>query len=94
MNILFIGCGYLASFLFSILFVPQLVKIIKTKQVRDISMTFVLVNILANTSNIIFGVGLYLDGVKQASLPILSGCSIAFVWSVMLFIFKRLYSDQ
>lgn len=94
MNVLFIGCGYLASFLFSILFVPQLVKIIKTKQVRDISMTFVLVNILANTSNIIFGVGLYLDGVKQASLPILSGCSIAFVWSVMLFIFKRLYSDQ
>ena len=94
MNVLFIGCGYLASFLFSILFVPQLVKIIKTKQVRDISMTFVLVNILANTSNIIFGVGLYLDGVKQASLPILSGCSIAFVWSVMLLIFKRLYSDQ
>ena len=94
MNVLFIGCGYFASFLFSILFVPQLVKIIKTKQVRDISMTFVLVNILANTSNIIFGIGLYLDGVKQASLPILSGCSIAFVWSVMLFIFKRLYSDQ
>ncbi len=94
MNWLFIGCGYLASLLFSILFIPQLVKIFKTKQVRDLSFIFIVINIVANTSNIIFGAGLYLDGLTQASMPILTGCSVAFIWSIMMLVFKIIYSEK
>ena len=88
---LFIACGYLAAFMFSILFIPQLIKIIKTKQVRDISFTLIYINIVANISNIIFGLGLYLDGIINASLPILIGCTIAFIWSILLLCFKLYY---
>ena len=94
MNWIFIGFGYLASALFSVLFIPQLVKIFKTKQVRDLSFIFIVINIIANTCNIIFGTGLYLDGLKQASMPILTGCSVAFIWSIMMFIFKIAYSEE
>ena len=94
MNILFILCGYIASALFSILFVPQLIKIIKTKKVRDLSTTVIIINILANSCNIVFGTGLYLDGLLDACLPILLGCSIAFIWSVLLLVLKIKFREN
>lgn len=92
MNILFIICGYVASGMFSILFIPQLLKIIHTKQVNNISFSFIMINIMANACNIIFGTGLYINNLKQASLPILSGCSIAFIWSILLLYLKCYYN--
>lgn len=91
---MYILFGYFASFLFSILFLPQLIKIVNTKQVKNISILFICINITANSCNIVFAVGLWMNGLMKESLPILSGCSIAFIWSILLLVLKIIYADN
>jgi len=91
---MYIIFGYIASCLFSILFLPQLIKIINTKQVYNISYIFITINIAANSCNIVFALGLWYEGLAKQSLPILSGCSIAFIWSVLLLLLKIVYTRK
>lgn len=91
MNIYFRVIGYLASFILSILLIPQIYTIYKTKDVESISFTFLILQLFANILWIIYGIGLFLSSGIDA-IPVSIANFSLFVSSVILIYLKRKYA--
>ena len=85
MNIEFFG--YFAAVLTTVAFIPQLIKILKTKKADDVSLLTLIVFILGVCSWIIYGY-------KISSLPILIANLITLVLNVFILISKITYSEN
>ncbi len=85
MNIEFFG--YLAAFLTTIAFLPQLIKILKTKKADDVSLLTLIVFICGVVSWIIYGI-------KISSLPILIANIITLILNIFILISKIFYSKN
>ncbi len=76
--------GYAAGFLTTIAFLPQLIKVIKTRSTRDISLGMFL----------IFSTGVFLwliYGILIESAPVIVANLITFVMAFAIFIYKIRY---
>lgn len=76
--------GHVAGFLTTVAFVPQLVRVYRTRQTRDISLgMFVLFTV---------GVGLWLGyGVAIGSWPVTIANGVTLVFAVIILLFKLKY---
>lgn len=90
MNLIFEIFGYVGSFMLSILLIPQIYTIVKTKNVESISLIFLIFQVFTTILWIIYGVGLYLDTGISALPVIISNCSL-FINSTILLYLKKLY---
>ena len=77
--------GYVAAFLTTIAFIPQLIKTLKTKKAEDVSLTTLIMFISGVSCWIIYGY-------KISSLPILIANIITFILNFMILIFKLFFS--
>ena len=48
--------GYLATFLFSIIMIPQVIKTIKRKSVKDISLSMLVLSLFANCVALLYAI--------------------------------------
>jgi len=85
MNIEFFG--YFAAVLTTVAFIPQLIKILRTKKADDVSLLTLIVFISGVCSWIIYGY-------KISSLPILIANLITLVLNVFILISKIIYSEN
>ena len=85
MNIEFFG--YFAAVLTTVAFIPQLIKILRTKKADDVSLLTLIVFISGVCSWIIYGY-------KISSLPILIANLITLVLNVFILISKITYSEN
>lgn len=76
--------GYIAAFLTTFSFIPQVVKVIKDRQTRNISLQMYLIFSL--------GVSLWLVyGILMGSLPIIIANGLTLIFSIIILIFKLKY---
>ena len=85
MNIEFFG--YLAAFLTTVAFLPQLIKTLKTKKAEDVSSITLIMFICGVGSWIIYGY-------KISSSPILIANIITFILNLFILISKLYYSKK
>lgn len=79
--------GFIAGTMTTVSFIPQIIKIIKTKQVRDISLVMYIV--------LTTGISLWLlYGVMIREMPIIAANSIAFILCFFVVIAKIRYKDR
>ena len=79
--------GYSAAFLTTVAFLPQLIKILKTKKADDVSLLTLIVFICGVLSWIIYGL-------KISSLPILFANIITLILNIFILISKISYSKN
>ena len=76
--------GYIAAFLTTFSFIPQVVKVIKDKQTRNISLQMYLIFSL--------GVSLWLVyGILIGAFPIIMANGLTLIFSVIILIYKLKY---
>ncbi len=76
--------GYIAAFLTTFSFIPQVVKVIKDKQTRNISLQMYLIFSL--------GVSLWLVyGILIGAFPIIIANGLTLIFSVIILIYKLKY---
>ena len=90
MNILFHISGYIGSFFLSLLLLPQVLKVRKTKTVEGLSRKFLIFQLFTCIFWITYGIGFilnyqYFDG----GIILLSNISIIIFTSILLFYFKK-----
>ena len=90
MNLIFEIFGYVGSFMLTILLIPQIYTIIRTKNVESISIIFLIFQVFTTIIWIIYGVGLYLETGLSGLPVIISNCSL-FINSTILLYLKKLY---
>ena len=79
--------GHFGAFLTSVTFIPQVYKVWKTKSVKDLSLTMMLIVVLTTIVWLTYAFALML-------LPVILANSIVFVLSLMLIYFKFAYSAE
>ncbi len=79
--------GHFGAFLTSVTFIPQVYKVWKTKSVKDLSLTMMLIVVLSTIVWLTYAFALML-------LPVILANSIVFVLSLMLIYFKFAYSAE
>ena len=79
--------GYLAAFLTTVAFLPQLIKTLKTKKAEDVSSITLIMFICGVGSWIIYGY-------KISSSPILIANIITFILNLFILISKLYYSKK
>ncbi len=79
--------GYLAAILTTVAFLPQLIKILKTKKAEDVSLVTLIMFICGVGSWIIYGY-------KISSLPILLANIITLILNLFILISKIYYSKN
>ncbi len=79
--------GYLAAFLTTVAFLPQLIKTLKTKKAEDVSLITLIMFITGVGSWIIYGY-------KISSTPILIANIITFILNLLILILKIYYSKN
>ncbi len=79
--------GWLASFFCTLILVPQIVKAIKTRRTRDVSMSMLVLSVVGN--------GFW---ILQASLmgntPLQVGAALILTMSLLLIIFKFMFDHN
>ena len=73
--------GYIAAFLTTLAFLPQLIKTIKTRKAEDVSLITLIMFITGVISWIIYGY-------KISSIPILTANIITLILNLLILIFK------
>ena len=79
--------GYLAAFLTTAAFLPQLIKTLKTKKADDVSLTTLIMFIIGVLSWIIYGY-------KISSTPILIANLITLILNLLILISKLYFSND
>lgn len=72
--------GLFGSILVGISFIPQTYKIIKTKNVNDISIIFISINLFAASCMIIYGINFLIIPVIIANISVLLNNIIIFIF--------------
>ena len=78
--------GYLAAFLTTLAFLPQLIKTITTKRAEDVSLVTLIMFITGVLSWIIYGY-------KISSIPVLAANITTFILNFLILIFKIRFSN-
>ena len=93
MNTIFIAIGYVASFMLSILMLPQIYETYKTKNASGISIWFLIFEVITTCLWVIYGIGFLLEGVFDG-IPIVIANSCMLLSSLVLICMKRMYQQQ
>ena len=78
---LYVIFGWLASIFTTLILVPQIIKVIKSRRTRDVSMSMLVLSAMGNG----FWV---LHASITGNLPLLVGASLIFVMSLVLMVLK------
>jgi len=79
--------GWMASFLCTLILVPQIVKAFKTKHTDDVSMYMLVISVAGNG----FWV---LHASMTDNIPLIVGASLISLMSIVLIIFKYMYDTK
>jgi len=79
--------GWAASFLCTLILVPQIFKAIKTRRTDDVSMYMLVISVAGNT----FWV---LHASMTQNIPLIVGASLISLMSIVLIIFKYMYDTK
>ena len=79
--------GFLAAFLTTIAFLPQLYKTWKTKSAEDVSLITLIIFMIGLISWIVYGI-------KIHSIPILVANIVTFIFNFSIFILKISFDKQ
>jgi len=79
--------GWMASFLCTLILVPQIVKAFKTKHTDDVSMYMLVISVAGNG----FWV---LHASMTDNIPLIVGASLISLMSIVLIIFKYMYNTK
>ncbi len=79
--------GWIASFLCTLILVPQIAKAFKSKHTDDVSMYMLLISVAGNA----FWV---LHASLTQNIPLIVGASLISLMSVVLIIFKYMYDTK
>ena len=79
--------GWIASFLCTLILVPQIMKALKTRHTDDVSMSMLIISVAGN------GFWVAHASITQ-NVPLIVGAGLISVMSITLIIFKYLYDSK
>lgn len=79
--------GWIASFLTTLILVPQIIKTMKTKHTDDVSMNMLIISVAGNG----FWV---LHALMTSNIPLTVGAGLICSMSIVLIVFKYMYDTR
>jgi MtN3 and saliva related transmembrane protein len=79
--------GWAASFLTTLILVPQIYKAAKTKHTDDVSMSMLVISVAGNGSWVV-------HALLTANIPLIVGAGLISLMSITLIIFKYMYDTK
>ena len=94
MNLVYQISGYIASVLLSIVLIPQIVQIVKTKSADDISYHFISIHLVMTFLYILYGIGIYQDTSFYVALPSFIGNTFSLLTMITMLILKIKFDND
>lgn len=79
--------GWAASFLTTLILVPQIYKAAKTKHTDDVSMSMLVISVAGNGSWVV-------HALLTSNIPLIVGAGLISLMSITLIIFKYMYDTK
>jgi uncharacterized protein with PQ loop repeat len=91
---IYMDLGYVGSAILTVRLIPQIFHTYKTKKVDDIHMLYLILDFMLSGTMLAYSAGMYFDVHNIGTLPIIFGNVAATTCSVIMLIFKAIYSKK